>query len=135
MSTEEIERRVREALLDEACPPSCAWLFGSLARGDAHSHSDVDIAVLFGRPAPSTLAGIGLELEGRLEDRLGRAVDLVVLDRAPVDLVHRVLRDGALLFERDPAARVEFEVRSRREYFDLLPYLREYRGLKPRIPS
>ena len=56
-------------------------------------------------------------------------VDLVVLDSAPVDLVHRVLRDGRLLYDDDPSMRVRFEVRSRNQYFDLLPYLREYRRI------
>jgi hypothetical protein len=54
-------------------------------------------------------------------------VDLLVLNRAPVDLIHRVLRDGILLHDRHPAARIRFEVKARNEYFDLLPYLRQYR--------
>jgi hypothetical protein len=44
-----------------------------------------------------------------------------------VDLVHRVLRDGVLLLERDRSARIRFEVRARNDYFDLLPHLRRYR--------
>lgn len=51
----------------------------------------------------------------------------MVLNRAPVDLIHRVLRDGMLLHDRDPTARIRFEVKARNEYFDLLPYLRQYR--------
>jgi hypothetical protein len=47
--------------------------------------------------------------------------------RAPVDLIHRILREGLLLVERDRAERVRFEVQARNEYFDLLPYLRNYR--------
>jgi hypothetical protein len=38
-----------------------------------------------------------------------------------------VLRDGVLLLDRDPSARVRFEVRSRREYLDVRPYLDRYR--------
>jgi len=49
-----------------------------------------------------------------------------------VDLVHRVLRDSLLLAERDRSARIRFEVRSRNEYFDLLPFLRRYRRLDER---
>ncbi len=122
---------VRQALLDEVRPPLCAWVFGSVARGEARLDSDIDVAVLLGAPPPATLAGIGLALEGRLEDRLGRPVDLVVVDRAPVDLVHRIMRDGVLLYDHDPSARIRFEVRARNEYFDLLPYLREYRRFAP----
>jgi hypothetical protein len=105
----------------------CAYLFGSEARGEAGPDSDVDVAVLFQHEPPLTLDGLGLDLAAALEDVLGRPVDLVVLDRASPDLVHRVLRDGILVYEADRAARVRFEVRSRAEYFDVLPYLQEYR--------
>jgi hypothetical protein len=54
-------------------------------------------------------------------------VDLVVVNRAPPDLVHRILRDGERVFERDASARIQFEIRARNEYFDLLPYITEYR--------
>jgi hypothetical protein len=65
-----------------------------------------------------------------LEALLGRPVDLVVLNTAPVDLVHRVMRDGRLLLQPDPSARIAFEVRARNEYFDLLPLLRRHRRAK-----
>jgi len=120
----------RDALLVESSPSLCAWLSGSRSRGEAHAGSDVDIAVLLGHEPSPTLSGGALSLESRLEARLKLPVDLVVIDRAPVDLVHRILRDGRLLYENDPSARVRFEVRARREYFDLLPYLREYRGVR-----
>ncbi len=60
---------------------------------------------------------------------------MVVLNRAPADLVHRILRDGILLVENDAAARVAFEVNKRNEYFDLLPNLREYRNASKAHPA
>lgn len=105
----------------------CAWLFGSHARGSAGAQSDVDVAVLFGADPPVTLAGLHLDLADRLRGALGRPVDLVVLNRAPVDLAWRVLRDGVLLLERDRARRIRYQVRMRNEYLDLLPYLQLYR--------
>lgn len=56
--------------------------------------SDVDVAVLFDQAPEPALSGAGLTLEGEIERHLGRRVDLVNLNRAPADLVHRVLRDG-----------------------------------------
>ena len=61
------------------------------------------------------------------ERRLRRPVDLLILNQTPVDLIHRVLRDGILIHDRNPSARIRFEVKARNEYFDLLPYLRQYR--------
>jgi len=106
---------------------SCVYLFGSRARGDAHAGSDTDVALLYAQDPPPGLRGLALDLADDLQKALRAPVDLVVLNRAPPDLIHRVLRDGILVCEYDRAARVRFEVDARRRYFDLLPYLLEYR--------
>ena len=105
----------------------CAYLYGSQARNEAGLRSDVDIAILLEKTPPPTLDGIGLDLSAEIESYIGKPVDLVILNRAPVDLIHRILRDGMLVYEGDSSARIRFEVRARGEYFDLLPYLRRYR--------
>ena len=111
-----------------------AYLFGSVARGTDTSNSDVDVGVLL-RTAPSgALNDLRFDLEGDLERALGRRTQIVILNNAPPDLVHRVLRDGRLLLDRDPAARIRFEVRARNEYFDLLPVLNRYRRREPASP-
>lgn len=124
-----VESRLREVLnaRAEAEGIAAAWLFGSVARGTAGPGSDVDVGILYRRPPPLTLTGLGLDLEGDLESALGLPVQLVVLNRAPVDLTIRVLRDGKLLVDRDRSQRLQFEVRARNEYWDLEPYLRLYR--------
>jgi uncharacterized protein len=122
-----IVQQLREAVDWDKADIVCVYLYGSLARGQGHRESDVDIAVLYATEPPSTLDGLGIALGTALERHLGRPVDLVILNRAPVDLIHRVLRDGILIHDRDPAARIRFEVQARNEYFDLLPYLRQYR--------
>ena len=107
---------------------AAAYLFGSRARDEARSDSDIDVGLLYVSAPPATLTGQPFLAAAELESRLGRPVDLVVLNGAPVDLVHRVLRDGRLLLEADPSVRIAFEVRTRNEYFDLLPILKTYRG-------
>jgi uncharacterized protein len=108
---------------------AAAYLFGSVARGTAGPRSDVDVGVLYQEDPPLTLEGLGLRLEGDLESLLGKPVQVVVLNRAPVDLSIRVLRDGKLLVDRDRSKRVRFEVRTRFDFWDLEPYLKLYRRM------
>jgi len=106
---------------------ACVYLFGSVARGDSDAKSDIDIAVLYQQEPTSGFDALGIPLAAELGRLLGRPVDVVVMNRAPVDLVHRILRDGVLVFETDPAFRVRFEVSARSKYLDLKPVLDLYR--------
>jgi predicted nucleotidyltransferase len=107
-----------------------AYLFGSVARGDARATSDVDVGVLLARGEPETAADYDpvFRLQEELADCLGREVDVVVMNGAPLDLLHRVLRDGVRVHDGDPLARMEFELRVRTQYFDFLPLLLRYRA-------
>jgi predicted nucleotidyltransferase len=106
-----------------------AYLFGSVARGEARADSDVDVAVLLanGAPAGTSDHDALFALQDDLEERLHRRVDLVAMNGAPLDLLHRVLRDGVRVADADPGRRAEFEVQVRTQYFDLLPLLLRYR--------
>jgi uncharacterized protein len=126
--------RVR-AFFDAEPSAVAVYLFGSTARGEAGPKSDVDVAVLFDAAPAATLMGPGLSLAGRLEQLLGTRVDLIVLNHAPADLVHRVLRDGDLLLDRDPSRRIAFEVAKRNEYFDLQPIRDAYRRVPNRVTA
>jgi len=111
-------------------PPAgtvAVYLFGSVARAESAPGSDVDVAILFDQDPPRTLQGLHLGLADELQRTLGRRVDLIILNHAPADLVHRVLRDGILVCERSRSARIRFEVRLRNEYFDLEPIRKMYR--------
>jgi predicted nucleotidyltransferase len=110
------------------------YLFGSVAAGTDTASSDVDLGVLYRRPPRPTLDAGPLDLEAELERRLGRPVQLVVLNDAPADLRIRVLRAQRLVVERDRAARIRFEVATRNEFFDLEPVLRAYRSPREARP-
>lgn len=112
---------------------AAVYLFGSVARDNARPDSDVDVGVLFAKAPESTLEGQPFDMADALERVVGRPVDVVVLNTAPVDLRMRVLRDGHLVFEGDASTRVRFEVATRNEAFDLAPILREYR--RPRASA
>lgn len=135
MSSEaEIIKHIRRVLAGHGDAIAAAYLFGSVARGTATATSDADVGVLFSADPPATLAGLHLDLEAELERAVGVPVQLVVLNRAPADLVHRVLREGILVLDRDPSRRIRFEVRARNAYFDFKPYADRYRRAAPAAP-
>jgi predicted nucleotidyltransferase len=126
MKLAEIKRHIRDFFHRDHRGVVAAYVFGSAARRTPEPH-DVDIAVLLEEDPPPTLEGLRFDLAADLENVLEATVDLVVLNRAPVDLTHRVLRDGLLAFEGDRSRRIAFEVRVRNEFFDLEPILKRYR--------
>lgn len=122
----DLDRHVEEIFRD--VPGVVAvYIFGSVARGQERPESDVDVAVLFADAPAPTFDAQPYALEALLERRLGRPVEIVVLNRAPVDLRIRVQRDGCIAVDRDPAARLRYEVRTRNEAWDIEPILRRYR--------
>ena len=100
-----------------------AYLFGSLARGEAGETSDVDVAVFLDEQRSASERGrLLLELTAELMSRLGRNdVDVVALNSAPPLLYHRVLRDGERLFSRDPVATTRREGQALLRYCDWVP--------------
>lgn len=102
-----------------------AYLFGSHAAGTARAHSDIDVAV-YVREAPGAASGYGYaaELTSYLMRALGtNDVDVVVLNRAPPVLYHRVLRDGRRILARDLRATTTREGYALSRYCDFLPQL------------
>lgn len=124
----ETEHALRTVLENPVYGIVTAYLFGSFARGTGRSDSDIDIAVLYEQPPAPTLDAQPFRLEGDLERIAKRAVQVVNLHSAPIDLVFRVLHDGKLLLDANRSARIAFEVRARNEYFDFEPALRQYWG-------
>lgn len=91
----------REKLADVAKKRGIAYLalFGSVARGDATSQSDVDLAIRFIHPV-SLFDYVDAQLE--MEQILGHSVDLI-----PVDDVYPFVRDSmnadlVVLYEARP---------------------------------
>jgi predicted nucleotidyltransferase len=132
MDTQDILAKLRARLTPIPDGVVAVYLYGSVARGQARPSSDVDLGVLYETTPPETLAGLGFDLAYDLELAIRHTVDLVVLNRAPSDLTHRVLRDGIIVVERDRARRIEFEVKTRNEYFDLEPIRQRYRRAQSR---
>lgn len=101
-----------------------AYLFGSFAKGGSRATSDVDVAVLFEERGhdPFTRFTARIDISMDLEELLGRTVDVIDVEEAPLSLIYQVLRFGKLILERDHTRRITFEVNARRQYLDMLPY-------------
>lgn len=127
MLSQELPDLIREKL-SSSDNVAAVYLFGSQARGSARPNSDVDLGVLYRSPPAETLLAQPFELQAELAQALRKPVDIVVMNTAPVDLIHRILRDGHIVFEADKSLRIAFEVRARNQYFDLLPILQLYRS-------
>lgn len=105
--------------------PRVSWLslFGSGGRGTDGTESDVDLAVWLDVPRDD-IGEVLLELRDRLSRAIGRDLDLVDLNRAPILLRHQIQRDGRLLHERDHEARLAYESRTLQEAIDFEPIRR-----------
>lgn len=111
-----IPRTVLEAAVETLRRAGARFVFlhGSRATGTATPDSDWDLAASFDAPVDE------IGLQAALPDD----VDLLVLDGAPLDLAGRVAMYGKLLFESDPAARVEWQAMTRKIWLDELPRMK-----------
>jgi predicted nucleotidyltransferase len=99
-----------------------AYLFGSQARGTVGPLSDYDVALLIdGAVTCDERYRRAHEISQLL---LGQTVDLLILNSAPVELRYNVIVEGHRAYERDVAARVEFEANTLSLYGDMLSMLR-----------
>ena len=67
------------------------WVFGSAARGELRPESDIDLLVAFARPV--SLFEFA-RLRRRLEELLGRPVDLVTREALKPQLRERILNEA-----------------------------------------
>lgn len=90
-----------------------AYLFGSTARGESGPSSDIDIAVYFTRGTPESYFEEKLSLHADLCRALKRSdVDVVILNNAVnIILLDEIVRTGLVLYDRDPGARTDFELK------------------------
>ncbi len=120
---------IRKALLHQE-DVLFAYLLGSAARGDTTPQSDIDIAVYLRPSTTEWYLKREADLTANLISALRRAeIDLRILNAVPLVFQHEILKGGTLLFCRDELERVDFETRVMLRYFELKPYIEEYRSL------
>lgn len=115
------------------------YLMGSRAVGTATARSDYDFGIVLDRAARAVddqhYPALHAALYALLADRLPhedapppgtlRDVDVVFLQRAPLYYTTHALKYGALLYDGNPHARVQFEERAREAVMDFQPLRRE----------
>jgi predicted nucleotidyltransferase len=106
-------------------------VFGSRARGDAHTRSDWDIGFLGAREIDvAALLGAIVEIVG--SDR----IDLVDLQRASGLLRYRAARDGRLVYEARPRLADRFRLDAAQFWCDAAPVLRQgYESVLAELPE
>ncbi len=103
-----------------------AYLFGSAATGALTPRSDVDVAV-FAAPGSDTHA-VRLTVARACARHLASdAIDIVLLNSAPLSLAGRVMMTRKVLLDRDPPVRHLYESRQARMFQDFR--IREHRLL------
>ena len=76
-----------------------AWLFGSYARGEETSDSDIDLLVLFDHSTPIGLFAYA-RMHRELEERLGCKVDLVEDGTLRPSVEKTAFKDMKIIYER-----------------------------------
>jgi predicted nucleotidyltransferase len=102
-----------------------AYLFGSQVKGEIGPLSDYDIGVLCERHSDG--GEFRSALGSALAAALGREIDVVFLNRAPIELAYAIIAEGVIIYERDSSARIDYESKVMGLYGDYLPTLRAQR--------
>jgi predicted nucleotidyltransferase len=90
-------------------PVRFAYLFGSAATGAQRADSDIDLAVYLDPSQHADALELRLALMSAFAQVLGREVDVVVLNEAPLPLLGAVLGERVVVYSADESARVRFE--------------------------
>ena len=123
------KRKFRKALIEiqnDMPEIKLVYFFGSQVEGSAGPMSDFDLGVLIERThyGPQVRSRLSIELAQIIKDE---RIDVVLLNRVPIELAYAVIANGEILYQQDDATRVEYEARVMGLYFDYLPVLRSQR--------
>jgi hypothetical protein len=106
-----------------------AYLYGSSVHADLPG-ADIDLALYLKLKDIKLCVKKEEELTAILAMKLHTdKIDLRILNVSPFLLQYNVLKEGVVIFSRDEAERVDFETRVMDRFFELKPYLDEYKRM------
>jgi len=123
----ELEEKIRSVLKKEA-DIVLAYLFGSAARGEMTSLSDIDIGILFNsRITAMRRYDIKLELIGEISSASGiNKIDIIDMEKGSALLNYNIIKHGKILKSLDEDLRVQFETSLLFRYLDEKYYLQRH---------
>jgi len=124
---EEILKKLKLAFLKDK-DIIFAYLFGSaVSQKGFNLKSDVDIAVFLDEKRVQDNFEKRLKLMGATEKAISKETEVVILnDIQSIFFKFVILSEGKLIFERDHSLRLEFELKTIRDYFDFKPFIEKY---------
>jgi len=101
-----------------------AYLYGSVARGETHKFSDIDIAVFLKEPVMANYKRLLAKVAPF--DTRETIIDIRLLNNAPPLFRYNVIKDGILLINRDEKLREAFVYKTLIEALDIKESIERY---------
>lgn len=113
--------KINQQKLNKICQKNqiiLVYLFGSMARGEAHQESDIDIGILFDKKVDKKDY---LKIEGRMIDFFAeiypkKEINMVNLNISSPLLKQNIILEGKLLYKRNNLDRIYFQINTLQEY-------------------
>jgi predicted nucleotidyltransferase len=107
-----------------------SYLYGSYAYGIIHSESDIDVAVYITPSEMNEYLKMEKRILSSLIDKIHTdKIDLRIINTLPLILQYQILKEGIPILIKDEQARVDFETQVMIRFFELKPYIDEYREM------
>jgi predicted nucleotidyltransferase len=130
--------KIKETLFKHAdtffgeAPVLFAYLYGSYAIDQPHPFSDLDIAIyikkhLTARENMKLEMNLSLEIDNKFP--VGPSSDVRTINYLPLAVAGSVITEGVLIYCIDDNTRIDFEMNTRRSYFDFLPFIKNYQRM------
>ncbi|AGK99992.1 type VII toxin-antitoxin system MntA family adenylyltransferase antitoxin [Desulfoscipio gibsoniae] len=105
---------------------AAVYLFGSYGTEFQTKHSDIDLGVIF-LPEVNADLRTELELEVALSLAMGTdQIDVVNLNRSPIQLRYRAISEGCLIYQGDYVATSNFLEETYKYYLDYAYHLKNF---------